>query len=171
MNPKPFLLFALLFLILIAGCTAPPYQTRDTSSIEPSSIRTFNVRADAEICTQDGKPIIRLYSTTTCPHCRWINSTFNGVMDEYMNVGKIVAMHWDVDARNDQFTPGLDGAVPPEETKLFESFNPNFSVPTFVFGCKYFRVGNAYETQNDVDAEAAEFKAVIERLLQETQFP
>ncbi len=48
---------------------------------------------------------------------------------------------------------------------IFKQFNPDNSIPTFVFGCEYYRVGNAYEQQNDLTAEIGEFKAVIEELL------
>lgn len=153
--------------VITAGCISSSIEKRDTTQIAPTSISTFNVVSDAEICTEEGKPIIRLYSTTVCPHCRWINSTFNGVMDEYLTAGKIVAHHWDVDMGNDQFTPVKESAIPQAEVDLFMSVNSRLSVPTYLFGCKYVRVGNAYETQDDLDAEAGEFKAVIEKLLTE----
>ncbi len=169
---RPFLfLFILLLLIVSAGCVAnTKYASRDTSKISPSTIRSFQlVPGESSICTQDGKPIIRLFSTTFCPHCRWINETFNGVMDEYVSAGKIVAYHWDVDVSNNQFTPEKESSIPPSETDWISKVNPDLTVPTYVFGCKYFRVGNAYETVDDLDAEAGEFKAVIEKLLMEVK--
>jgi thiol-disulfide isomerase/thioredoxin len=108
-----------------------------------------------------------MFGTTVCPHCRWISSTFNGVVDEYKAKGLIVGYHWDLDVGNDQFTPTKESSIPKAEVELFTSTNPQQSVPTYLFGCKYWRVGNAYETQDDLDAEAAEFKAVIEKLLSE----
>lgn len=162
------ILISILFLLVLSGCINSKYESRDTSQIAPSSIRTFQLIPNADsICLEDGKPIIRLYSTTVCPHCRWINSTFNGVMDEYMSAGKIAAYHWDVDIGNNQFTPAKESSIPSEEVELLKRVNPDLSVPTYVFGCKYWRVGNPYETANDLDAEAAEFKAVIEKLLTE----
>lgn len=162
----------MIALLALVGCVSSSYETRDTSAIAPApAIQSFQVRANADVCTLEGKPIIRLYSTTVCPHCRWINSTFNGVMDEYVKAGKIVAMHWDVDIGNNQFTPARETKVPQEEVTLMDDFNPGLSVPTFVFGCKYYRVGNAFETQDNLDAEAAEFKAVIEKLLKEVEAP
>ena len=163
-------LFVLAFLTLIvfsSGCISSQFEKRDTSQIVPTTISTFNVISNATICIEDGKPIIRLYSTTVCPHCRWVNSTFNGVMDEYMQAGKIVAHHWDVDVGNDQFTPSKESSISQAEVDLYKSVNDRLSVPTYLFGCKYLRIGNAYETQDDLDAEAGEFKAVIEKLLKE----
>ena len=47
----------------------------------------------------------------------------------------------------------------------FKKYNPKGSIPTFVFGCKYVRVGNGYERDDDLASEAAEFRAVIEDLI------
>ena len=157
-----------LALLIFSGCVNSKLDTRDTSSIAPSEIRTFQLLpGETSICTEDGKPIIRMFSTTTCPHCRWINDTFNGVMNEYMSAGKIVAYHWDADLGNNQFTPERETVLPESEIAILRNANPEMSVPTYVFGCKYWRVGNPYESTNDLDAEAAEFKAVIEKLLVE----
>ena len=165
-----FLISALVLLFAFSGCVNSKYESRDTSTIPPAtSITSFQVIPNAAVCTQDGKPIIRLYSTTFCPHCRWVNSTFNGVMDEYVKQGKIVAYHYDLDLGNDQFTPEKETAVPAAEVELFKQTNPEQSVPTYLFGCKYYRVGNAFEVQDDLDLEAAEFKAVIDKLLDDVK--
>ncbi len=162
-------LLAFIFLMLIvSGCVNSKYASRDTSQIAPTSIRTFQLIPGAnDICLEDGKPIIRMFSTTICPHCRWINETFNGVMEEYMSANKIVAYHWDVDQGNNQYTPQKETSLPASEVELLKKTNPDLSVPTYIFGCKYWRVGNPYESADDLDAEAGEFKAVIEKLLQE----
>jgi thiol-disulfide isomerase/thioredoxin len=167
MDSKLVLVISVLVLLFLSGCVNTKYESDDTSGIAPSSITTFQTIPNATICTEDGKPIIRLYSTTICPHCRWINGTFNGVVDEYKAKGLIVGYHWDLDVGNDQLTPAKESSIPKSEVELFTSTNPQQSVPTYLFGCKYWRVGNAYESQDDLDAEAAEFKAVIEKLLSE----
>ena len=51
---------------------------------------------------------------------------------------------------------------------IFKEFNPQGSIPTFVFGCKYYRVGNGYEQQDDKAAEEAEFRAVFDELVKES---
>ncbi len=88
-------------------------------------------------------------------------------MDEYVKAGKIVAMHWDLDVGNNQYTPQKESTIPTGEVELFKKTNPEMGVPVYLFGCKYYRIGNAYEAQDNLDAEAAEFKAVIEKLLVE----
>jgi thiol-disulfide isomerase/thioredoxin len=131
-------------------------------------IRTFT-EAGYPLELQDGKPVVRLFSTTWCPHCQWIKSTFDKVASEYAAQGKIVAYHWELDVQDDALTPQNENGIPESEMQVFTKFNPNKSIPTFVFGGKYVRIGNGYEAQNDLAAEEAEFRAVIEALLAETQ--
>ncbi|MFH0969896.1 MAG: hypothetical protein V1776_00330 [Candidatus Diapherotrites archaeon] len=164
---KHLLFFSFVGFLFLSGCISAKYESRDTSSIAPTSISSFQLLPNATICTEDGKPIIRLFSTTTCPHCHWINSTINGVMDEYVAEGKIVAYHWELDNGDNQLTPNRESSILPGEVELFQSVNPQQTVPTYLFGCKYYRVGNAYESIDNTDLEAGEFKAVIEKLISE----
>jgi len=130
-----------------------------------AGVNTFSEKAGAEICTEDGKPVVYLFTTTWCPHCTWIKDAFDSLVGEYVAAGKIVAHHWEVDTNDDTLTADKESVVPPAQLAVYQEFNPRGSIPTFVFGCKYFRVGNGYESANDLDAEVAEFKAVIEDLL------
>jgi thiol-disulfide isomerase/thioredoxin len=134
-----------------------------------TTLVTFNEKLGADVCTQDGKPIIRLFSTTWCPHCKWITGTYESTVQKYVDEGKIVAHHWELDIKDDTLTSEDEGEVPESEEDLFVNFNPQQSIPTFVFGCKYYRTGNGYETEGNLLAEEAEFEYVIERLIQETQ--
>ncbi|MBU4332538.1 thioredoxin family protein [Patescibacteria group bacterium] len=116
-------------------------------------------------CKESGKPVIRLFSTTSCPHCTWIKETFDELMREYMTRGKIIAYHWELDMNDNTLTQTPETSVPTAELAIYRKFNPEGYVPTFVFGCKYWRIGNGYESQQDLVAEEAEFRAVIEELL------
>jgi len=49
-----------------------------------------------------------------------------------------------------------------------KKFNPRGSIPTFVFGCKYYRIGAGHEETDDKTAEEAEYRLVIEELLKES---
>lgn len=141
----------------------------DPYTIEPSSIQTFaTVPGSDGVCTEDGKPIIRLYSTTWCPHCQWISSTFDAVAKMYVKEGLIVAHHWELNTGDDTLTSQVEKAVPDSELAIYNEFNPQGTVPTFVFGCKYYKIGNGvYEQEDDLKGEAAEFEAVIEKLISE----
>jgi protein-disulfide isomerase len=132
------------------------------------SIGTFDslIIGNGTPCTEDGKPVIRMFSTTWCPHCQWAGPDFDAVAQEY--AGRIVARHWQVDTKDDALTAANETSVPDSELAMYEQFNPEGSIPTFVFGCKYYRVGTGYEQQNDHDAERAELRQVIDTLLNET---
>jgi thiol-disulfide isomerase/thioredoxin len=135
--------------------------------VASAQIQTFK-EVEGEVCTKDGKPVIRLFSTTWCPHCKWIRDTYDRVVMEYVEGGKIVAHHWELDLGDDTFTPEKENGVPQSELAIFKKFNPRGSIPTFVFGCKYYRIGNGYERENDLAKEEAEFRAVIEELISES---
>ena len=118
-----------------------------------------------EICAIDGKPIIRLFSTTWCPHCQWISETYENVVKEYGD--KIVAYHWELDVGDDTLTEEIENEIPIEELSVYKEFNPSGSIPTFVFGCKHSRIGNGYEDEGNqgLIREEAEFRLIIEELL------
>jgi foldase protein PrsA len=121
-------------------------------------IETFNETQDP-ICKENGKAIIRLYSTTTNPPSNWISDTFDELANEYKN--EITAYHWQLDTGDNTLTAIKESGIPKEEVAVFQKYNPQSTVPTYVFGCKYVRIGNAYETLNE---EKAEFKRVIGKL-------
>lgn len=138
--------------------------TKGTGMASSGEIKTFKSTGES-ICSEDGKPVIRLFSTTRCPHCRWIKSTFDDTVKEYGD--RIAAYHWELDTGDNTLTADTEKAMPKSELDVFSKYNPKSSVPTFVFGCKYYRIGNAYEASGDLEAEKAEFRAVIEGLLSE----
>jgi thiol-disulfide isomerase/thioredoxin len=151
-----------------ADNTIPPATGEGPATVASTAagIRTFSEKAGAEICTEDGKPVVYLFSTTWCPHCKWISSTFDSLVQGYVDAGKIVAYHWEVDINDDMLTSEKESSMPSAHQAVYREFNPGGSIPTFVFGCKYFRVGNGYESQDDLAAETAEFEAVLNDLLQ-----
>jgi thiol-disulfide isomerase/thioredoxin len=160
------------FFVLLSGClkgSEPPASTtvKPEPALNDSDVKTFRKTGDS-ICTVDGKPIVRLYSTTRCPHCVWIKETYDSVASEYMNAGKIAAHHWELDTKDDTLTENIETEVPAEERIIYQKYNPQGSVPTFVFGCRYVRVGNAYERANNLTAERQEFRNVIEALIRDT---
>jgi thiol-disulfide isomerase/thioredoxin len=126
-----------------------------------------------QICKENEKPIIRMYSTNTCPHCIWIGPTFESVVKDYIDKNKIVAHHWEWIINNqgelvgvdDTLTPEFEGLMPKEEEEIFKKFSPSSSVPAFVFGCRDFRIGNKFESENDIESEKKEFIRLIENLL------
>ena len=168
------LAFALLFALLRGpgDCTNVDDKVVDELVVEEptepvEAVGTFSVKNDAEICTEDGKPVVYLFSTTWCPHCKWITETFESTVQKYIDSGDIVAYHWEIDINDDTLTEAEEGEVPQEHLAVYQEFNPRGSIPTFVFGCKYYRIGNGYERSGSLDDEEAEFKQVIDSLLEE----
>ena len=149
-----------------AGLVTLPNET-DTTTTAPviGEIKTF-IDSGKQIELQGGKTVMRLISTTWCPHCKWIKTTYDKVVNEYIAAGKIVAYHWELDTKDNTLTPLPEGVVPATEQNVFSEFSTG-GVPTYVFGGKYYRVGNGYESQNDLASEEAEFRAVIETLIAE----
>ena len=144
-------------------------DTSFTENIEPTAVVTFS-SSNNEICTENGKPVISLYSTTWCPHCQWIRQTYDSAVTEYVNEGKIIAYHWEMDTGDNTLTSAVETAVPDAHKAIYQQFNPGESIPTYVFGCKYSRIGNGYENQKttaELAQEAGEFKAVIEKIIEE----
>jgi thiol-disulfide isomerase/thioredoxin len=129
---------------------------------EVGTFETFT-EYDSDICEEDGKPMVFLFSTTWCPHCSWIKDTFDNWAKD--NSDKIAAYHWEVDINDNTLTSKEESEVPAEHTEIFEKYNPGGSIPTFVFGCKYARVGNGYEAEDDLGKEKETFNTVMEELL------
>jgi len=160
-------LAAVFAVVLISGCTQQlPPGNNQTGNITNPDIKTFKA-TEGPVETIGGKPIIRLFSTTWCPHCVWIKPTFDRVAKEYADAGKIVAYHWELDTGDNTLTSQVETAVPASEQAIYQKFNPQGSIPTFVFGGKYWRIGNGYEQQQDLALEEKEFRAVIDELIKE----
>ena len=170
MKKLVFVIGILCLAFMFAGCTNGDSDDTTggtglaTGVFVDGAIETFDV-ADNEICMEDGKPVIRLYSTTWCPHCVWVADSFDSVAKEYVDAGKIVAYHWEFDTGDNTLTPGVEDGVPESERAIYDQFNPNGTIPTFVFGCKYYRTGTGHEAEDDLTAEENEFRAIIEELL------
>ena len=161
---KKYVLLFFFLLLFILGCTNENAGrvTIDRSTADP--IQTFQETGDELCATEDGKPIIRMFSTSWCPHCKWIRETYTETLESYG--GKIQGHLWELDTNDDLFTPKKE-SVPPSELELFNTYNPEGSIPTFVFGCQYVRVGNGYEVEGNLAAEINEFNAIIDALLEQ----
>jgi hypothetical protein len=130
-------------------------------------IRTFTSNGGG-VCSYEGKPIIRLYSKGACEHCKWGGPIFDKVAKEYVAAGKIIAYHWSFDEKDDLLTEGVEGMIPEGEAALFYAGNQT-TVPYYLMGCKYWRVGNGYDLLDRKDREEAEQRAVIEQLIAEAR--
>lgn len=137
----------------------PAEETEETTEEAEaiSEIETFTETKE-EICKEDGKIIIRLFSTTKNKASNWISSTFDDLAKDNKN---IILYHWQLDTGDNTLTATKEKGIPKKEVELFKKLNPKSTVPTYVFGCKYVRTGNAFDS---LEEEKAEFDAVIEQL-------
>jgi len=106
-----------------------------------------------DLCVENGKPLIRYYSTTWCPHCKYINPIIDSVMLDYKD--KVVYRHYELDIN----------APTGDDLDEFKNVSPNGSIPAFSFGCIYYRIGNSFEDIRNTNAEIAEFERVLDELI------
>jgi thiol-disulfide isomerase/thioredoxin len=164
------ILFAVLFIISLVwnpfGRGTGEVITEDTTG-EPEKLAgsSFFITGDPVCKDADGKPYVILFSTTWCGHCIWIKDTFESLANEDF-ADKINLQHWEIDIGDNTLTSEIETEAPAEINALYQRYNPRGSIPTFVFGCEYFRVGNGYESQGDLNAELEDFKLVINKLLE-----
>ena len=107
------------------GGVMEPVDDVDTMENTPQIIAregTFDC-GQGELHYVDGKPVIRLFSTTWCPHCTWITDTFDSVMTEYVRAGQIVAYHWNLDSGDNTLTEEVETEVPQVELAVFQTYN------------------------------------------------
>jgi hypothetical protein len=134
-------------------------------------IETFTITGE-EPCEEYGKPIVRLFTTSNCEQCEWIEEAFTPIIESHLDNKEIVAYHWELDTGDNKLTLKKESSIPKSEAEIFKGLSPSLKVPAFNFGCKYTRIGskytrigNGYYEDNDLASERAEFESVINKLL------
>ena len=119
------------------------------------------------VCTNDdGLPVILLFTSSTCPHCKWVGDIFDIIVKYYISSGLIEAHHFDLVTGDDLLTEKVETQIPPAYLKLRANGDPKGLVPYFNFSCEFERIGNGYEKTDDLAAEGEEIRKVIETLIQ-----
>jgi len=100
--------------------------TARENSVKPTAqtIGNFAVSKE-EIYKEDGKPIIYLFASASCPHSRWEKPILEKVVEKFQG---LISFHENIDSDAD--------------IEIFKKFNPDAGVPTLVLGGKYYRVGS-----------------------------
>ena len=129
---------------------------------EKTEAITFKQTGD-DICKESNKPVVILFSTTESQHGIWISETFDFIVNGYNE--KIAAYHWELDTGDNTLTEAVETGIPKTALDIFKKYSPKTAVPAFIFGCRYARIGNGYEAENDLEAEEKEFRIIIEKLL------
>lgn len=132
--------------------------------LQPVEGSTFYYTGDSVCKDNQGRPYVFMFSTTWCTHCNWIKDTFKSLNNEPFS-DEINLQLWELDTGDNLLTFPTENKVPDEFRNIFNKYNPQGSIPTFVFGCEYLRIGNGYSRQNDLDAELEDFRLIINKLI------
>ena len=74
---------------------------------------------------------------------------------------KIDAKYYEFDNKKDIISGEW---ITKEDIKLYKNYNSEGSIPTFLVGCKYIRVGKGFSGE-ELEKEKQELKMVIEKVL------
>ncbi len=113
----------------VAGEEVPQYET---------TVGDFLV-LDEEICTEDGKPIVYYFGSSSCPHCIWEHPVIQAVAAEF---GDQISFHDLMDKQ--------------EEMEIFQKYLDinGGGIPFIVLGCKYARVGSGERAGEEAEKQA-----------------
>jgi foldase protein PrsA len=132
----------------------------------PKGVTSF-VDTGEEICrNSEGKPIVRMFTTETCPHCVWATPIIDPILKERMAEGDIISEHWYLDRQDDSLTEEFEGKIPTEVMQHLMKHNSNGFVPFYSVGCKYIRIGNGHEGEINAEVfERNEFNSIIDAIV------
>ena len=147
------------------GGQLPPLPAVSGPASYPT-FQTFNNTGN-EICTNDeGLPVIYLFSSSLCSHCKWGGGAYDFIVRFLAADGLIEAHHYDLLSGDDLLTEEAETEIPEDKLELYRNGNPKDLVPYYNFACAYDRIGNGYEKKNDLVAEGEEMRRVIEALVE-----
>jgi hypothetical protein len=140
--------------------------SRDVDPFDGISFPTI-YSSGFDACTNsDGKPVILLFSSSSCSHCAWVGEIFDAIVGYYVEDGLIEAHHFDRPTGDDLLTEEIETEIPEEFIGIYDRGNPKHVVPYLNLSCKYERIGNGYEKTQDAESEAREMIEAIEILIQ-----
>lgn len=110
----------------IAQATPAPEEEGAVLGELASTIGDFLITED-EVCQEDGKPIVYLFGSSSCPHCSWEHPIFEKVTAKFADQ---IALHDNMDTQDD-----ID---------VFQKYSQinRGGIPFLVLGCRYVRVGS-----------------------------
>jgi hypothetical protein len=111
-----------------------------------------------ELCEEDGKKIVRLYTSKECEPCEWISQTFKEVSVELSELGSFY--NWDLSTGDNLLTEEIESAIPKAEWDLFKEVNPQMGLPLYIVGCESSKTGTSFES-NDSELEKQELMNII----------
>lgn len=164
-------------VILLIAISASAWLLRDNfsfanegnlESLTVGSIKgeqdTFQIY-DNEICEENGKPLVIMFSEPWCQDSAWISEEFI----EWANTRDDLQIHYyEISTGDDLLTAEVETMVPDLHIRLFESYSPDPPVvPLYLFGCKYVRGENAFQEEDNVEKEIELFEKFGDLLIGE----
>ncbi|MFA5108297.1 MAG: thioredoxin family protein [Candidatus Micrarchaeia archaeon] len=132
-----------------------PSQPTPTPTAKITDVKTVdgNFKQTTEaVCKNGSAVIVRMFTTTWCPHCVWEKPVMKAVTSTFGD--KVDLRIYDVD---------VQGQTPASEEAIWAKYNPGGSIPTLVIGCKYYKIGSGESIGEDTE-KAAIRKIICEEL-------
>lgn len=106
--------------ISLAGKTETLPVVKETGK----TIGEFSI-SDAEVCSENGKPVVYFFGSESCVHCKWEEPVLESVVKNFKDQ---ISFHKNIDTETDK--------------DVFGRFNQEGQIPTLIIGCKYYRIGS-----------------------------
>ncbi len=149
----------------MGGLVRIPPASRYDDPFSGVSFETI-YKSGFDVCTNiGGQPVVFLFTSSSCAHCKWLGKIFDVIAMNYIEDGSIEAHHYDVLTGDDLLTEEIETEIPSGIHELYLKGSPKDLVPYLNFSCKYERVGTGHEKDQDADAEGQEIIDVIETLI------
>jgi thiol-disulfide isomerase/thioredoxin len=135
------------FQLNLAGATYDSVVTADGSKLFTNGGEDLNaekdevgegnfmIRKDAEVITEDGKPVIYLFTSASCPHCTWEKPVMQEVVDQFGDAVIYKQVEDSTEGQDVYYEYGTGG------------------VPLVVLGGKYYREGAGEMLGEDTEKE------------------
>jgi foldase protein PrsA len=94
-----------------------------------------------EICMENNVPLVRIYVSSSCVACKDIESSFIDLVDSYNVNAKVI----ELDTGDDLITMDIESKLSKTDYELLKKYDSKGAVPSYIIGCKYVRIGNAYK--------------------------
>jgi thiol-disulfide isomerase/thioredoxin len=101
----------------------------------------FTELTSAQVCQENGKPIVYFFGSESCPHCKWEQPVISAAAKKF---GSAISYHENID----------NG----KEMDIFNQYSDG-GVPTLVIGCKYYRIGSGESA--GIESETATLTKLI----------
>lgn len=126
---------------------------------------TFILDDETQVCLRGKQILVWMFGNTTCEECLWTKGVYDKVVREYEEFGKIIPIRWDMDTGDNALTSKIEDIVPAYDKRILRRYSKDSRLPTFVLGCKYYRVGTGYYHLRDLASEEKELEGALRELI------